>query len=410
MWNATRAAALAATLISAAQTARAEQVIIANDKPIYKIGFAALSAAAEQATGITLHFDTYQPTDKYIATIEASVAANALPPLFTWWNGTNLREIVASGRITPLDTEWDAAIKSGTFSRDTANLFTTGGHVWGMSLGTGRWVVFYNKKLFAKAGIATAPATWPEFLEDAAKLKAAGITPISATLQSGWRAFTWFEEIMLRTDPDAFAGLFTGKTPYDGPAVQNTFRIWGELYAKGYMTDPRSNQDVVDYAAGKGAMYLMGDWVVGALANAGLTDDDLGVFIMPMINPSARDSIIVDASPILVTKQTANRPEVRKMIAYLMSTDAANVLRDKQGLYIANLKSTPSSKLIATINTLIAQRHAVSVTRWQEATAPELQGDLIAEFGKFMLDPTPANATKVMANLQTLNKTYWDSH
>jgi hypothetical protein len=98
------------------------------------------------------------------------------------------------------------------------------------------------------------------------------------------------------------------------------------------------------------------------------------------------------------------------MIAYLMSTDAANVLRDKQGLYIANLKSTPSSKLIATINTLIAQRHAVSVTRWQEATAPELQGDLIAEFGKFMLDPTPANATKVMANLQTLNKTYWDSH
>jgi len=50
------------------------------------------------------------------------------------------------------------------------------------------------------------------------------------------------------------------------------------------------------------------------------------------------------------------------------------------------------------------------VTRWQEATPPELQGDLIAELGKFMLDPSPGNAEKVMANMQTINKAYWDSH
>ena len=410
MWCAMRAAAVAAVLMCAGLAARADEVVIANDKPIYKVGFEALAAAAQQSTGTALHFDTYQPTDKYIAYIQASLASGSLPPLFTWWNGTNLKDIVASGRLAPLDAEWDAAVKSGTFSRDTGNLFAVDGHIWGMSLGNGRWVVFYNKKLFAKAGISAPPATWTEFLDDAAKLKAAGITPIESTLQSGWRAFTWFEEIMIRTDPDAFAGLFTGKVPYDGPAVQNAFRIWGDLYGKGYMTDPRSNQDVVDFASGKGAMYLMGDWVVGALDNAGLGGDDVGVFIMPMINASARDSIIVDASPILVTKASAERPEVKKMIAYLMSADAANVLRDKQGLYIANLKSAPRSRLISAVNDLIAQRKVVSVTRWQEATAPELQGDLIAEFGKFMLDPTPATAAKVMANMQSLNKTYWDSH
>jgi len=410
MCCAIRVAAVAALVMCAGFAARADEVVIANDKPIYKVGFVALSAAAEQSTGVGLHFDYYQPTDKYVAYIQAALVGNALPPLFTWWNGTNLKDIVASGKVAPLDAEWDAAVKNGNFARSTGNLFAADGHIWGMSLGNGRWVVFYNKKLFAKAGIAAAPTTWQEFLDDAAKLKAAGITPINSTLQSGWRAFTWFEEIMVRTDPDAFAGLFTGKVPYDGPAVQQAFRIWGDLYAKGYMTDPRSNQDAVDFASGKGAMYLMADWVTGALENAGLGGDDIGVFIMPMINTSARDSIIVDASPILVTKATADRPEVKKMIAYLMSEDAANVLRDKQGLFIANLKSAPRSKLVAEVSDLIAKRKVVSVTRWQEATAPELQGDLIAEFGKFMLDPTPATATKVMASMQSVNKTYWDSH
>src|SRR5580704_9904938 len=231
MWCAMRAAAVAAVLMCTGFGVRAQEVVIANDKPIYKVGFEALSAAAQQSIGIGLHFDYYQPTDKYVAYVQAALVSNALPPLFTWWNGTNLKDIVASGKLAPLDAEWDAAVKNGNFSRDTGNLFAVDGHIWGMSLGNGRWVVFYNKKLFAKAGIAAPPATWAEFLADAEKLKAAGITPINSTLQSGWRAFTWFEEIMLRTNPDAFRGLFTGKVAYNGPEVHEAFRIWGDLYA-----------------------------------------------------------------------------------------------------------------------------------------------------------------------------------
>jgi multiple sugar transport system substrate-binding protein len=383
MWREIRrpilAIALAAAAIFPGLSARADELSLANDKPIYKLGFTAL-------------------------------AAGTLPPLFTWWNGTNLKDIVASGALKPLDAEWDAAVKSGEYGRDTAGLFTVDGHVWGMSLGTGRWVIFYNKKLFAKAGLTAPPTTWAEFLDDSAKLKAAGITPVNSTIQNGWRAFTWFSELMLRTNPDAFRGLATGKVAYNGPEAHEAFRIWGDLYAKGYMTDPRSNQDVVDFASGKGAMYLMGDWVVGAVENAGLGGDDLGVFVMPRINTSVEDCIIVDASPILVAKATGDRPDVKKMIAYLMSTDMANVLRDVQGLYIGDLKSKPRSPLISQISDIIATRKLTVVTRWQEATAPEMQGDLIAEFGKFTLDPSPANAEKVMNNMQAINKAYWDNH
>jgi len=39
-------------------------------------------------------------------------------------------------------------------------------------------MVFYNKKLFARAGVTAAPKTWAEFLAACDKLKKAGITPI----------------------------------------------------------------------------------------------------------------------------------------------------------------------------------------------------------------------------------------
>ena len=409
MWRGMCAAALAvATCLSVG--ARADGLAMANDKPIYKIGFEALAAEAQQKTGIPLRLDTYQPTDKYIAYIQASATSNSLPPLFTWWNGTNLKDIVASGRVAPIDAAWAAAVKNGDFADNTGDLFRVDGHVWGIPLGYAHWAVMYNRKLFAKAGIAAAPATWQEFLDDCAKLKAAGITPINSTIQSGWRAFTWFQELMLRTNPDAFRGLFTGKVAYDGPEVHEAFRIWGDLYAKGYMTDPRSTQDAVDFASGKGAIYYMGDWAIGPVENAGLTDDDIGVFVMPMINTKAQDCIIIEGGPILVTKATADQPDVKKMVSFLLSADAANVLRDKQGLYVGNLKSAPRSKHLGELNEMVSARHEVPVTRWQEATAPELQGDLIAELGKFMLDPSPGNAEKVMVNMQAINKACWDSH
>jgi multiple sugar transport system substrate-binding protein len=405
-----RMAAFAAAAMCVCVGARADELAFANDKPIYKVGFEALAAAAQKQTGIGLRLDTYQPTDKYIAYVQASATSNSLPPLFTWWNGTNLKDIVASGRVASLDAEWAAAVKSGDFAASTAELFKVDGHIWGMPLGYSNWAVMYNRKLFAKAGIAAAPATWQEFLDDAAKLKAAGITPINSTIQSGWRAFTWFQELMLRSNPDAYRGLFTGKVAYNGPEVHEAFRLWGDLYAKGYMTDPRSTQDAVDFASGKGAMSYMGDWAIGPVENAGLTDDDIGVFVMPMINAKAQDCIIIEGGPILVAKATADQPNVKKMVSYLMSADAANVLRDTQGLYVGNLKSAPRSKLIGQLNDMVAARKAVPVTRWQEATPPELQGDLIAELGKFMLDPSPGNADKVMNNMQAINKAYWDSH
>ena len=53
---------------------------------------------------------------------------------------------------------------------------------WDMGM-VGWW---YNKDLFAKAGIQAPPKTWTEFLDDVKKLKAAGITPIALGEKDSW--------------------------------------------------------------------------------------------------------------------------------------------------------------------------------------------------------------------------------
>jgi ABC-type glycerol-3-phosphate transport system substrate-binding protein len=63
--------------------------------------------------------------------------------------------------------------------------------ILGSSVETG---MFYSKAAFAKAGIATAPVTWADFMTDLGKLKAAGVTPIMFA-DGGLCNPSWYERL-----------------------------------------------------------------------------------------------------------------------------------------------------------------------------------------------------------------------
>jgi hypothetical protein len=47
--------------------------------------------------------------------------------------------------------------------------------------------------------------------------------------------------------------------------------------------------------------------------------------------------------------------------------------------------------------------------RWWEAVPPALQGEIVAELNRFLLDPTMETAEDVMATIQALNAEHWAS-
>ncbi len=390
-------------------TAFAQELSLYSDKTPWNAGMTGIAEIASTASGAPIKLQEVTPTDKYQAFMQTSIAGNNAPAFFTWWNGQQLNDLVATGIAADLTPYWDAAIASGDFSADQQALVNVDGKPYGILLNVANWVMFYNKNHFEQAGIAAPPTTWAEFTEAADKLKAAGFTPINGPASGGWMPFIWFSQLVLGTDPDAFVGLTDGSVPYDGDAVKNAFAVWGDMYAKGYFTDPREQDDQKYFVDGTASMFLVGDWHSGSFVEAGMAaGEDFGTFLMPSLSPDVQQSVIVEASPIVVSKAALEaNPDVGKGVQAMMGVDAANVLGSTVQVYNGNLKAQAPNVIIEGNKELVAAAKPRALVRWWEAVPSQIQGDLVAAMGAFMFDPTPEQAAKSMADMQAINADYW---
>ncbi len=398
----------AGSLVAGTTGLAAQEIEFFHDKGFWSEPLQKMGDAAGEATGTRFVEVAYATPEQYKAFIQSGIAAGDMPDIFTWWTGGVYKDLVESGAIAELDGIWEELIASGDFSESTRDFYKVGDHVYGVPLHLSRWIVMYNKAQFAEAGIVGEPQTWAELIDAAEKLKAAGITPFHATVQDGWRGFIWFEEFMIRTDPEAYKGLHDGSVAYDSEPVRNTFKIWSDWYAKGYFSDPRSIETIPDFARGKGAMYLIGDWAIGLIEATGMkAGEDFSAFILPNMDGSLPSSAILEGGPIMLSKEGLNKPEVVAALRYFISVDGANVWADVSGNALGNNNATPPNVVVAKINQDVADNGTLAIDRWWEAVPADLQGELVAELNRFMLDPTMDTAEDVMANIQSLNAEYW---
>lgn len=394
-------------LAAGTAAATADDVNLVHDKGFWSDALQKVGDAAGEATGNRIVESAYAAPEQYKAFIQSSVASGDMPEMFTWWTGGVYNELVESGQVAELDAIWDELIASGDFDESVRDFYTVGDHVYGVPLHLSRWIALYNKEQFKEAGVEE-PQTWDELLAAAEKLKAAGFTPFHATIQDGWRGFIWFQEIMLRTNPEAYNGLHTGEVAYDSEPVRNAFKIWSDWYSKGYFSDPRSNEEQPDFARGKGAIYVIGDWAVGLVEAAGMKPgEDFGAFIMPNQNPDLPSSAILEGGPIMLSKAGLENPDVVNALKYFVSVDGANVWAEASGNALGNANANPPNVVVEKINKDVAEKGTVAFDRWWEAVPAELQGEIVAEFNRFMLDPTMDTAEEVMSNIQALNADYW---
>jgi raffinose/stachyose/melibiose transport system substrate-binding protein len=155
---------------------------------------------------------------------------------------------------------------------------------------------WYNKDLFAKAGIANPPATWTDFLADVKALKAAGITPIAIGEGDKWPGAFWWEYLAVRIGGKAaFDAAQSRKGAFnDQPFVDAGTKL-NELLAldpfqKGFLGAAYGDEQAL-MGNGKAAMELMGQWAPGADAGSS-TDkkgigDKMGWFPFPMVEGGA---------------------------------------------------------------------------------------------------------------------------
>jgi ABC-type glycerol-3-phosphate transport system substrate-binding protein len=397
------ATALAAMTIPAF----AQNVDFYHDKANWQDAFNAVLTSAPAPVTAT----PYADTSTYQAAVRATLRTPSAPGIFTWWSGYRMKDLVDAGLVADVSDLWKKYTDAGTYNPSLASAYTFDGKIYGIPNLVAYWVVFYNKKVFADAGV-TAPTTWEELEATAAALKGKGVTPFGATVQGRWPAFIWFEEFLVRQNPDFYNRLMNGEAKYTDPEAQAVFAKWKEWIDAGYFTDPSidfgtagSNAMASQFAQGKLAMILVGTWYAGTLVEAGMAAEDIGVFIMPNATADMGPAVIFETGPLLISENSAQKADALKVADYWMSASAQQTWTDEMDFPPVNSEVTAKSALISELTGQIISGNYNQINRFWEATPPEIAEAAVDELGVFMLDPTKAD--QVMTNLQALADKVW---
>lgn len=212
-------------------------------------------------------------------------------------------------------------------------------------------VVYYNKKLFADAGITGEPKTYAELLAAAEKLKAANIQPfVTGGVHDNLGVF--FAGIaatdVYGKNPKWMADRRAGKTSFCDADFKGALAKLGDLAGKGYVNRADVSRDYAGtqqaFLDGKGAVYPMGNWFAGALDDPKTKPAvEVGQFNWP----SDDGKMFVPAftgGGLLVNANAKNLPEARKFaLAFQLDKDNLDNSAKADGLFPAIKGYTPPS-------------------------------------------------------------------
>ena len=391
----------------------AQSVDFYHDKANWQDAFVKVLDGAKAAGGVEVKAVPYADTSTYQAAVRASLRTPSAPGIFTWWSGYRMKDLVDAGLVADVSDLWKKYTDAGLYNPSLASAYTFNGKIYGVPDLVAYWVVFYNKKVFKDQGVEV-PKSWADLEAAAAKLKGAGVTPFGSTIEGRWPAFIWFEEFLVRQDPNVYAKLMNGEVKYTDPAVEQVFKTWKDWIDKGYFTDPSigfgtagSNAMASEFAKGKLAMILVGTWYAGTLTEAGVPGDDVGAFIMPNQKADMGPAVIFETGPLLIAQNSAQKAEALKVADYWMSASAQQAWVDAQDFPPVNKDVKAKSALIAGLAKQIIDGNYNQINRFWEATPPEIAEAAVDEIGNFMLHPD--TYPQVQKNLQALADKVWAS-
>jgi multiple sugar transport system substrate-binding protein len=213
-------------------------------------------------------------------------------------------------------------------------------------------VVYYNKKLFQQVGIAGAPKTYGELLEDSAKLRAAGVTPFVIgggktthdALGPTWAGILGTD--VYGKDPTWMADRRAGKVKFSDVDFVKAAGKLAELSSKGYIDKGMLSQDYAaaqtTFLTGKGAMYAMGNWFAAAADDPKTKPDfEIGQFFWPSDDGKLRVPAFTGGG-LLVNAKAKNLDAAKKFaLAYQLDKTNLDTSCKADGLIPAIKGYTP---------------------------------------------------------------------
>lgn len=214
------------------------------------------------------------------------------PNLFQSWGGGVLLAQYQAGLLEDITAEAGELEKE--VQPSLAAVYKIDGKVVGAPYVVSEVPFFYNKALFAKAGVTVDDVkTWDGFLGTVKKIKAAGITPICLGGGDKWPVHFYWSYLVLRAGGgNILAEAKAAKDGFKAPAFVEAGKLLKQLAAlepfqPGYLA-AKFEQASGIWGDGKCALELMGNWflntqVDNAADKKGQPTDNIGVFQFPTL-------------------------------------------------------------------------------------------------------------------------------
>jgi raffinose/stachyose/melibiose transport system substrate-binding protein len=240
----------------------------------------------EYGDQIQVNVEEIAGDQEYVDKIKVLYSSNDLPDIFNA-GGYNLIDTM-SDQLVDLTSYIDEDFYNSmpdycweTNSRD--------GKIYGIPLSRQTIGYFYNKELFAEAGIDEPADTWEEFFEDCDKLLAAGITPVSMdTADSGWCTSLMLGAMIAQDDEgEEFMNTLL-PTDYNTEEFINAATMIQTMFQK-YTTSDAIGAGYEEAASNffteETAIIANGPWMVADFYDTSMTEegfsDKIGVAAFP---------------------------------------------------------------------------------------------------------------------------------
>ncbi|KQW53001.1 ABC transporter substrate-binding protein [Nocardioides sp. Root1257] len=212
--------------------------------------------------------------------LDAAFQSGDIPDIYMERGGGELADHVDAGMVRDLsDDASDEIDKIG----GSVGGWQIDGKTYALPFSLGVVGVWYNTELFDQAGITAPPTTMDEWYDDIAKIKDAGITPISVGAGDKWPAAHYWYYTALRSCPEDVLKDAVTSLDFSDPCFVKAGEVVEDLLAtdpfnKGFLTT-KAQEGATSasglLATGKVAMEMQGHWEPGVMQ--GLTDDGKGL-------------------------------------------------------------------------------------------------------------------------------------
>ena len=377
--------------------ALAGELVINTDTsdPAPKAAFEALIAGFEaEHPDIKVTWNLFDH-EGYKTSIRNFLTADA-PDLANWYAGNRMLPYVNAGLFEPVDDVWDEnGLRESLASAEGS--MTIDGKLWGVPYTYYQWGVYYRQDVFADNGLS-APETFDDMIAACETLSAAGIAPITIGTKYLWTAGGVFDYLNLRTNGyDFHMALTKGEVEWTDDRVRATMANWKRMLDAGCFIENHAayswQEALAPMVQGEAAMYVMGNFAVAPLREAGLSDEQLGFFQFPVINPDVPLAEEAPTDTIHIPANAKNKEDAKKFLVYLARADVQTEINKALGQLPINKDSEVAEDkfLEAGLNMLSSTTGGIAQFFDRDAPA-EMAKAGMEGFQEFMVKPDRLDA------------------